>query len=292
MSSIYTRFFIPALAILVIICTEIRPGCAKQTIYFAPLPMEKKENLLSKFQPLTSFLSERLKVKIEYIYSPDYATLLKKFKKSEVDLAFLGPLPYVALRKDFHAAKPIIFFKQARDKVTYTCAIATFPDNHFDLISGKLQKIGLTQPLSTCGYLSVNGLMKQYGNSLENNLYRYLGAHDKVALSIIRGEITAGGLKTKVAKKYEHLGLVILAETGPLPPFALVANRQTLAQETIDTIVSSLMELDQLLNSKDAKLTEHQRTVVGNGFLPGDDEAYQIIRELQGSVTIPERGNY
>ncbi|PIE65568.1 MAG: ABC transporter substrate-binding protein [Desulfobacterales bacterium] len=291
MSTIRTRFFIPALALLVIIFAGIRLSYAEQTIQFAPLPMEKKDTMLSKFQPLTSFLSERLKTKIEYTYTSNYATLLEKFANSEIDLTFLGPLPYVKLRKNFPAAEPIIFFKQSKDKATYTCAIATFPDNHFDFFDGKLQKIGLTQPLSTCGYLSANGLMKQHGNSLENNLYRYLGAHDKVALAIIRGEVAAGGLKTEVAQKYEHLGLIILAETGPLPPFALVANTRTLKQETIDTIISSLLELDQML-ADDTELTEHQKKIIGKGFLRGNDSAYHIIRELQGSVTIPERGNY
>lgn len=66
-----------------------------ETIRFAPLPMEKRETVLSRFRPLTEYLSHKLQVKIDYVYALDYAKLLDIFRRSEIDIAYLGPLPYV-----------------------------------------------------------------------------------------------------------------------------------------------------------------------------------------------------
>lgn len=275
------------------LCSIIVTGhqvCAQNNaIRFAPLPMEKQETTLTKFQPLAQFLSEHLDTELEFIYSTSYSTILEKFRNSEIDLAYLGPLPYVKLRSEFLEAVPVIFFKQSAENATYTCSVVTFPDNHFDLMRGELQTVALTQPLSTCGYLSVNGIMAQHGNSLENNLYRYVGAHDEVALSVIRGDFKAGGLKTSVANKYKHMGLYILAETGPLPPFALVANTRTLSSEIIEAISSGLLSLG---DNTAGELTPEIKKIIGKGVTKGDDTAYEIVRLLQGTISIPEEGNF
>lgn len=194
------------------------------------------------------------------------------------------------LRRSYGDAEPIVFFNESSNEATYTCALVTFPDNHFDLQQGEFQTIALTQPLSTCGYLSVNGLMKEYGHSLEKNNYRYLGTHDKVALAIIRGEYHAGGLKTAVARKYEHMGLFTLMETDPLPAFALVANMKTLSPATVAALRKSLVALNQ---QKRRQGTGDKRgNIIGNGVVEADDRAYDLVRGLLGTVDIPAKGNY
>ena len=261
-----------------------------ETLRFAPLPMEKRETVLSRFRPLTEYLSHKLQVKIDYVYAPDYAKLLAKFRRSEIDIAYLGPLPYVELRDSYPEAKPLLFFKESPSTVTYTCALVTFPDNNFDAWHGKAQKIALTQPLSTCGYLSTNGLMRNYGNSLAANNYRYIGTHDEVALAVIRGDYAAGGLKTTVARKYSHMGLFILSETPPLPAFALVVNTRTLTAERIAGIKNAMMQLESSLS--DQQSPKNWNDAIGNGVAEAHDSDYKVIRDLLGSAHIPAEGNF
>ena len=283
------RLFPPLITITLVLLLNVSSVSA-ETLRFAPLPMENVETVLKKFQPLTQYLTEQLALEIEYVYVDSYSDLLDKFQKSEIDLAYLGPLPYVELRQSFPEAVPLLFFKESALTATYTCAFATFPDNHFNVQSGSYQNIALTQPLSTCGYLSVNGLMQKFSNSLEKNHYRYLGTHDAVALSIIRGEFAAGGLKTAVAKKYKHMGLFILTETPPLPAFALIANTQTMSPKTRSAIASTLLRL----NSDNAGLAKEKQTsnIIGYGVIEAEDADYQAVRDLLGSITIPQQGNF
>lgn len=261
-----------------------------ETIRFAPLPMEDRETVVKQFRPLTTFLEQRLKVTITYEYSESYADILKKFCDLKVDLAYLGPLPYVELRNAYPQAQPLVHFKEKSGEATYTCALVAFPDTGFDAPSARKKTIALTQPLSTCGYLSTCGLMRRLGGSIEENFYRYLNQHDAVALAVIRGEFDAGGLKTTIARKFTHMGLQIIAETPPMPGFAMVANMGTLSPEKADLIRRELIALDP--GAKDKTLVASWGENIRHGAVMAADGDYQVVRELLGGKVIPPEGNF
>ncbi len=160
-----------------------------ETLRFAPLPMEARDKLVKQFQPMVLLLEHSLGLKIVYECSKTYSTVLEKFRRSQLDLAYLGPLPYVELKAVFSPAEPLVFFKEADGKSTYTCALVSFPDNFFDHYNAHQRKIALTQPLSTCGYFAMSGLMHRHGCELEQNFYQYVHTHAKVALSCNTGGI-------------------------------------------------------------------------------------------------------
>jgi phosphonate transport system substrate-binding protein len=259
------------------------------SIRFAPLPMENRETIVTQFRPLTAYLEQCLDVKIEYVYLDNYSDLIEKFRQKAVDLAYLGPLPYVELRAQYPQAEPLVQFKERSGQATYTCAIVSFPDAAFDLTTAEKRKIALTQPLSTCGYLSTSGLMRRSGSSLERNYYRYLGQHDAVALSVLQGEYDAGGLKTAIARNYVHLGLQIMAETPPLPGFALVANSDTLSSEMMSRLRQELIALDPA--GKHKEMLEAWSDKLRYGTVMATDDDFRVVRELHDHTAIPTKGN-
>ena len=186
-------------------------------------------------------LEQQLGVTLVISYSQSNDEVVDKLKKGEIDLAYLGPLPYVTLKDSFDAIEPLVVFNERNGSHTYTCAVAVTADSPLGLKQLHDKRIALTQPLSTCGYFAVQGMLRQAGTSLENNRYRYLGPHDAVALAIVRGEFEAGGLKTAIARKYAHLGLRVLAESPSMPGLALVANRNRLSATRITQIRQALL---------------------------------------------------
>ncbi len=263
---------------------------ALEVVRFAPLPMEDRETVVKQFRPMTDYLQQHLGISIEYVYADSYANILEKFRNGDIDLAYLGPLPYVELRGSHPQAEPLVHFKEASGQTTYTCGLAVFADSTFPLKNLKDKKLALTQPLSTCGYLSANGLLRQHGSSLESNYYRYLGKHDAVALAIVQGLFDAGGLKTAIGKKYAHLGLTIIDETDPLPSFALVGNKATLKPELLNQIRHALIAIDP--EGKHRTMLADWGDNIRYGTVPSDDTNYDVIRELLGEVTIPDEGNF
>lgn len=263
---------------------------AGETVRFAPLPMENRETVVKQFRPMTDFLQKRLGITIEYVYADSYADILEKFRTGKIDLAYLGPLPYVELRSNHPQAEPLVHFREASGQTTYTCSLVAFADSATPLASLADKTVALTQPLSTCGYLSTNGLLRRYGSNLERNQYRYLGKHDAVALAVVQGQFDIGGIKTAIGKKYAHLGLSILAETAPLPSFALVANKVTLNPALLSLIQKVLVDISPA--GKDREMLTGWGDNIRYGAVPARNSDYDVIRELLGDVKIPEKGNF
>jgi phosphonate transport system substrate-binding protein len=252
--------------------------------------MEDRETVVKQFRPMTDYLQQHLGISIEYVYADSYADILEKFRNGDIDLAYLRPLPYVELRASHPQAEPLIHFKEASGQTTYTCGLVVFADSTFPLENLLDKKLALTQPLSTCGYLSANGLLRQHGSNMESNNHRYLGKHDAVALAVVQGPYDAGVLKTSIGKKYAHLGLKVIEETAPLPSFALVGNKATLKPELMNQIRHALIAIDS--EGKHREMLADWGDNIRYGAIPSDDTNYDVIRELLEGVTIPDEGNF
>jgi phosphonate transport system substrate-binding protein len=222
----------------------IGPGVphAAESLRFASMELESREVVIREFSPLLKWMEKGLGRPIHIAYHENYDDILDAFAKRQIDLAYLGPLPYVLLRDRYPAAEPMIRFNEADGGAGYRCVLAAFRGDAIRLAGLRNRTIGLTQPLSTCGPLSVDALLrKQAGFGLEQTRQRLLGNHQNVAQAIVGGEVAAGGLKESIAKKYAGLGLEVLASTASLPGFALIVNRATLNDAQVASLRRHLL---------------------------------------------------
>lgn len=256
-----------------------------ETLYFGPLPMERPEEVIKQFKPMLSFLEQRLGVKTEIRYSGSYAELLERFRTGQIDIAYLGPMPYVSLRDNYPQAEPLVHFVEKEGQAHYTCAL--FSSGHAIKPGLAKSRFALTQALSTCGYLSVESLLRQRGEKLERHVFSYLGKHDEVVLAVARGEFDFGGAKTSIARSYAHLGIVVLAETPPLPSFALIANTRRMTPERMEQVRKTLIELQP--DGRDHALLRSWGRQLRHGAVPASDANYDGVRKLMRQINnIPE----
>ncbi len=283
------HLFFPAGKMLAILGLTLQCNLsAAETLYFAPLPMEQPEEVVKQFKPMLTYLEKQLGATIEIKYSTSYADILEKFRQGQIDFAYLGPLPYVTLKEKFSSAKPLVHFLEKSGKPSYTCALIGSDSKLPKNVKGKT--FALTQALSTCGYLSTDGLLHKQGSSLEQNKYRYLGKHDEVALAVARGDFDYGGLKTAIAQNYQHLGIQILAETAPLPSFALIVNGNRMPAARIEAMRAALARLRP--EGDDKALMAEWGSNVKYGSIDAKDSDYDVVRQLQRQAVIPDKGNY
>ncbi len=260
---------------------------ATETLVFTPLPLENPETVAAQWKPLLNQVGNALGVTVRIEYAANYGEIIDKFRAGKIDLVQLGPLSYVALRETFEPVALLVHLNESDGRAGYTCALVAPAESKLaarDIKNLKGRKFALTQPLSTCGYLAADSLLHQAGGALENNRYRYLGQHDAVALAVMRGEFDLGSMKTLIARKYAGLGLVVVAETAPLPGFALVANAATVSPERISQIRKLLLDADAATRS-DWGIARH-------GVTPAKDSDYDAVRRLRGQTKIPETGNF
>lgn len=270
------------LALALLLAAPLR---AAEALVFAPLPLETPETVVGQWRPLLDRLAKTLGVPIRIEYTVSYDELLALFRAGKIDLAHLGPLPYVALKEEFPAVEPIVNFRERDGQAAYTCALFALDERRLSPRKIVGMKIALTQPLSTCGYLMTDGLLKSHGSGLEKNRYRYLGQHDAVAIAVVRGDYDAGGAKTSIVRKYAHLGLTILAESRPVPALTLVANAERVPAERIERIRRFLVEADAAMRADWGDNVRH-------GAVAAVDSDFDTLRKLRGGAKIPQKGNF
>lgn len=273
-----------AASFLALMLLTVLPAAA-ETLVFAPLPMETPYTVAAQWKPLLSYLEQQLGASLQIDYSGSNDEVVEKFRSGSLDLAYLGPLPYVKLRKTFPLAEPVVVFREKDGAATYTCALVVAADSPLELKTLKQKRIALTQPLSTCGYFAAQGMLQQQGRSLEENRFRYLGPHDEVALAVVRGDFEVGGLKTAIARKYARLGLTVIAESPPVPGLALVANRNRLSVQRIE-------QIRQLLLNAPPEVRKQWGDNICNGVVPASDSDYDGMRQLPMPTVIPGQGNF
>lgn len=256
-----------------------------ETLRFAPLPMETPETVATQWKPLLEYMEKAIGIELAIDYSTSNEQILEKFQAGKLDLAYLGPLPYLRLKDRFPQARPLVIFHEADGNPSYTCALVVAAESDLRLEQLKGRAVALTQPLSTCGFFSIDGLFHQAGICLSESRYRYLGPHDAVALAVAEGEFDAGGLKTAIARKYAPLGLRIIAETAPLPGLALVANGARVSEERMEAIRRALLAADETVRKTWGDNIRH-------GLSAAVDEDYAGARKLPYRDPIPTQGNF
>jgi len=228
--------------ILFLVVLSITLPLNARPLIFAPLPLSNTQRVFEDFSPLTQYLEKGLGERIEFHYEKQYDTIVTLFQENKIDIAYFGPLPFVTLQKNFPSAKPLITFHENDGTQGYRCVLVKFAHDTVDLTDSPRIKVALTQPLSTCGYTKTKLLLKEhFQKDLEKMQFRYLGKHDEVSLSVIRGDFLIGGIKESIAHEYATLGLEIIASTEILPGFTLVVNTQTLSTAQIETIKKTLL---------------------------------------------------
>jgi phosphonate transport system substrate-binding protein len=270
-----------AAALLVLVLSGGQ-AAARESLVFTPLPLTNPQSVIAGSRNLVEYMAENLGRDIHIHYEPDYAGILEKFQAGRIDLVHLGPLPYVFLRAMNPQAEPLVFFRESDGAAAYTCALAAALDGPGDLTTAR-GPVGLTQPLSTCGFLVTAYLLRQGGLDLHALPYAFLGSHEAVALSLARGTSQTGGLKTMIGQDFDQLGVRILARSPLLPGFALVANGKTLSGELLDRLAALLIQAP-------ANVYEQWIGLGRWGMSPARLEDYCGLLEMARAISIPECG--
>jgi phosphonate transport system substrate-binding protein len=202
-----------------------------------------------------------------------YEPIIRGFAEGRIDLAILGPLPYVSLHRIDADAVPLVRFREADGRDHYRCSLVAFADDVRPLAQYRGARLALTQPFSTCGYFGATTLLEQAGVDIESTRMRFLGPHDQVGIQVASGQFDIGVLKDDVARRFASLGVVTLAKSQPLPGFSLIANAATLDAATRERIRAGFLAIQADDHARLSSWPRHLR----QGATPAADADYQHI---------------
>lgn len=256
---------------------------AEDKIRFAPLPMENAAKTLEIFSPLLNYLKKNLNKKIEVIYKGTNQEIVEGLIDNTIDIAYLGPLPYIDLKKKSKNAKAIIQFLEKSNKETYTCTMFTRNEDSADLSSIKNKKFAMPQKYSTCGYVFAQEILKENGLSLDHNRFEYAGSHYNCIVEVLSGDYDIGTAKTTIFEKFKYLGLKPIAISKPNPGLVLVANYATLNQKTIIAIQKLLLE------ATDKERSKWGNKIKNKSIVPNEALFKEYAKRVDGIVPKDEK---
>lgn len=271
---------------LIILFIILLESSIAQTLRFAPLPMFKSELIMQEYRGILEYLEKELNINIEIIYYSNYRTLLEAISTSKVDIAHLGPLPFATLLQKTNKMQPIVQFLNEDGESTYTCSLITTQSQKVSLQALSKKPMALTQPLSTCGYLSATYLYNDENLTLKDENYYYANTHSNVVLEVLLGQAKSGIVKTSEFLSYQHLGILELKKTPPWPGFLWVGS-PTLNPMLISRIQNVLTAMSHQ-NPQHKGIMDSWGEGVKYGAIYTNTMNYQPISELLQKFNIKE----
>jgi len=244
-------------------------------------PYKSPQKLLKIYQPLATYLGEKLNRQVNISIAKDYSTHIKQIGLDKIDIAYLGPASYVKMVRQY-GTKPILVRQAINHKPTFQGKIIARKKstiNAIDELQGKRFAFGDIN--STMSHLVPRFMLIKAGIN-SNNLKQmdFLGSHDNVALGVLSGDYDAGAVKEAVFYKYRARGIKALATTPALSEHLFVAGNH-LSPKLTANIKHVLLNLKN--NPKGLKAMQSIKKKM-TSMVPARDSDYDNLREILNAL--------
>ncbi len=239
---------------------------------FGVVPLENAVTMNKKFSGLVSYLNKRLNTNYIIHVAKDYESAIEEIGTGKTELAYLTPTVYIEAKHKYGVRLLGCF--QKGTSATFRSVLVTSKDSGIKSVSDlKGKKVAFGSKKSTGSTLIPMAILIDSGVSL-NDLakYDFLGAHDKVAEAVIKGEFDAGGMTEGILDEFKDKGLVAIKVSDPIPQYPVCVS-PFVDDEMIERIKKALFELDDpaVLNAMSKGYTR---------FVEIEDSAFDIVRRI------------
>ncbi len=250
---------------------------ASTLLRFGVYTADKPTAVVKQFRPILNVIESDMSqkmgenVKIRLQVAKTYEVGIRDLVMGNVDFSRFGPASYIEAKQ----ANPdisIIALESKKGKKQFLgiiCVTQNSPIQTVAELRGKRFAFG--NEYSTIGrYLSQQYLLQHNIKASDLDYFEYLGRHDKVGTAVAIRKFDAGALKESTFKK-------LLSKGEPLRAIASFPNvtKPWIARSGLPVNIKRALQ-QSLLNLKDS---DALKALSKDGFLPGSDEDYSIIKE-------------
>jgi phosphonate transport system substrate-binding protein len=240
-------------------------------------PYLPARELLDRFAPLTKYLSEKTKIKIDCNISKDYRDHIDIVGQDRVDVAYMGPASYVLMTQKY-GRKPVLARLEINGTPLFQGVIVTRQNSSIKTLhdlAGKSFAFG--DPNSTMSYLVPLFMLNEAGIRKDTLArHNFLSSHQNVALGVLIGDFDAGAVKEEVFYQFKERGLKDLAWTPKISEHVFVS-RSTLPSGTVKILRNALLILndESILSSIKSS---------ASALVPASDSDYNNLRSIMLSI--------
>lgn len=266
----------PCVLALLILAPSVT-ALAQESLTLGVHPYLPATELVQRFTPLANYLSEHLGRPVTLQIAKDYQDHIDEVGMDGLDIAFLGPAPYVKMTQAY-GKKPILARLEIEGRPFFRGVIVTRDDSRLrSLRDLKGKRFAFGDPESTMSHLVPTYVIWKAGVDPQTLAgFEYLYSHHNVALGVLMGAFDAGAVKEEVLASYEKRGLRALAVT-PLIPEHLFVARGTLPESMVQSLRQSLYKLNE--DPKGHTILSAIKATV-TGMVPASDADYDDLRRI------------
>lgn len=237
--------------------------------------------LIEKFTPLADYLSQKCRQPVQVKISKSYNSHIARVGEERMDIAYLGPAPYVQVTKKYGPQKLLVCL-EVNGKPFFHGLVITRQDSPLNNLTSLVnKKFAFGDQNSTMSFLVPRYMLSEKGIELQDlKCHAFLGSHYNVVLSVLGGYYDAGAIKEEVFMEYQERGIKILAKSPAIAEHLFVAGNN-LADSTVDKLRRALLSLkDRTILSAIKKSA--------TGLVPVTDADYTGLRRILNQRTISE----
>jgi len=246
-------------------------------------PYLTPQELVKRFTPFAEYLSKEIGRKVEVRVGRTYEEHLQAICHNEVDIAFLGPAPYIKLSSKSQSQTLLAKFSLKKQEGYYG-HIVTRENSGIKNISDLVDRsFAFGDPLSTMSHLIPRYMLQKKSIYLEDLSYsQYLFSHRNVAHSILSGDFDAGAVKHEIYKEFLTKGLREIAITPLIPPHLFVASNK-IPTKLSNSIKQAMLKLNSMKNGAKILKAIHRQL---NALVPVQDSDYNQLRKMLEELKI------
>lgn len=260
----------------------IMGSVSAESFKFTAIPDQDGTRLMSRFSGIAKYLSEELKVDVEYVPVKSYSASVSAFKNNSVQLAWFGGLSGVKARRVVKNSKAIAQGEEDTKFVTYIIANRSvnlseskeFPQG----ISGKTFTFGSKG--STSGRLMPEYYIRENFKKGTDEIFKrvgFSGDHSRTIALVQSGSYEVGAVNYKVWEKELKEGLIdtskvhVIWKTPTYPDYNWTIRgdvEKTFGKGFTEKVKAALLKLD------DKEILE---SFPRSKFIEADNDMYSPI---------------
>ena len=295
------KTFLPTILLVIFISFSLHcfssTAVAQEKIIIGLLPEMNVFKQMQRFEPLATYLSERMGTTVKLTILSRYGNIIDRIKAEEVDGAFLGSFTGALAISQLEVvplARPV----NMDGTSTYFGHIFARKDSSIKTIADmKGKTLALVERATTAGYVFPLAWLKRQGVEDINTYFNdhfFTGSHDAAIDAVLNSKADVGAAKNTIYERMQKLHpridkeLVILASSPRVPSNGLCV-RKGLPEKFKKQFKNLLLNLHQ-----DKKGIEVLKKLGATRFVATSKEDYQPVLDLaaEAGIDLKKYGYY
>jgi phosphonate transport system substrate-binding protein len=248
-------------------------------------PYLSAAEIVERFTPIANAIGLALGRPVVVRVGRNYGEHVEAIGKGAIDLAYMGPAPYVRMVARYGQRPLLARQVVGGDPMLYGEIVVRQESDIQTLADLKGKRFAFGDPESTTSHVVPSAMLRAAGVPEQAlGLAAFLDSHRNVALGVLAGDFDAGAVKEEIFIEYGPRGLRSIARQPPVVDHVFVASA-ALPAEAIDAVRRTLLDLSRTPEGR------HVLEAIQPGLtalVPAQDSDYDNLRALM-RVAAPAR---